>query len=202
MLKPVRELRYNAALQARVHSILRSVRDKELDASAALAELARAEANAPAHNRWLTAVLLGVAASGLAVLLGADSGAVMAAGVATSLGLLARQELGRRHVNMLALPLTAALIGAALGGIAIRFGWTQTPGLVLIVPSLMIIPGPHLINGLLDLIDNYLADEPGSVRAGDRNSRRQCAGDHLGHRADSFRSARCRAESSRPIIST
>jgi uncharacterized membrane protein YjjP (DUF1212 family) len=155
-LKPVRELRYNAALQARVHSILRSVRDKELDASAASAELARAEANAPAHNRWLTAVLLGVAASGLAVLLGADSGAVMAAGVATSLGLLARQELGRRHTIMLALPFTAALIGAALGGIAIRFGWTQTPGLVLIVPSLMIIPGPHLINGLLDLIDNFL----------------------------------------------
>jgi uncharacterized membrane protein YjjP (DUF1212 family) len=155
-LKPVRELRYNAALQARVHSILRSVRDKELDASAALAALASAEADAPAHNSWLTAVLLGVAASGLAVLIGADSGAVMVAGVATSLGLLARQEIGRRHVNMLAMPLTAALIGAALGGIAIRFGWTQTPGLVLIVPSLMLIPGPHLINGLLDLIDNYL----------------------------------------------
>ena len=29
-------------------------------------------------------------------------------------------------------------------------------GLVLIVPSLMLVPGPHLINGLLDLIDNYL----------------------------------------------
>ena len=57
---------------------------------------------------------------------------------------------------MLALPFIAALIGAALGGIAIRCGWTQTPGLALIVPSLMIIPGPHLINGLLDLIDNFL----------------------------------------------
>jgi uncharacterized membrane protein YjjP (DUF1212 family) len=155
-LKPVRELRYNAALQARVHSILRSVRDKELNAPAALAELARAEADTPAHNRWLTAALLGAAASGLAALLGADGGAMMVAGVATSLGLLARQELGRRHVKMLALPFIAALIGAALGGIAIRFGWTQTPGLVLIVPSLMIIPGPHLINSLLDLIDNFL----------------------------------------------
>ena len=154
--KPVRELRYNAALQARIHSILRSVRDKELDASAALAELAFAEANTPAHNRWLTAVLLGVAASGLAALLGADRGAVMVAGGSTSLGLLARQELGRRRHDYVALPFTAALIGAALGGMAIRFGWTQTPGLALIVPSLMIIPGPHLINGLLDLIDNYL----------------------------------------------
>jgi uncharacterized membrane protein YjjB (DUF3815 family) len=33
---------------------------------------------------------------------------------------------------------------------------TITPGLAVIVPSLMLVPGPHLINGLLDLIDNYL----------------------------------------------
>ena len=76
--------------------------------------------------------------------------------MATGLGLLARQELGRRHVSLLALPLTAAFVGAALGGLAIRLGWTRTPELVLIVPALMVVPGPHLINGLLDLIDNYL----------------------------------------------
>src|SRR5262245_65567296 len=54
------------------------------------------------------------------------------------------------------LPLTAAFIGALLGGIAIRLGWTRTPELVLAVPALMIVPGPHLINGLLDLIDNHV----------------------------------------------
>jgi uncharacterized membrane protein YjjB (DUF3815 family) len=35
-------------------------------------------------------------------------------------------------------------------------GWTRTPELSLIVPALMVVPGPHLINGLLDLIDNHL----------------------------------------------
>jgi uncharacterized membrane protein YjjB (DUF3815 family) len=54
------------------------------------------------------------------------------------------------------LPLTAGFIGAVLGGIAIRLGWTHTPGLVLIVPALMLVPGPHLINGLLDLVDNFI----------------------------------------------
>src|SRR5262245_31665460 len=54
------------------------------------------------------------------------------------------------------LPLTAAFIGALLGGIAIRLGWTDTPELVLVVPALMLVPGPHLINGLLDLIDNHV----------------------------------------------
>lgn len=156
LVKPVRELRYNAALQARVHSILRRARDGALSVSAATAELARAETDTPKHSRWLAIVVLGVAASALAALLGADVGAVFVVGVATALGLFARQELGRRHVALLALPFTAAFIGAVLGGIAIRLAWTQTPGLVLIVPSLMLIPGPHLINGLLDLIDNYV----------------------------------------------
>jgi uncharacterized membrane protein YjjB (DUF3815 family) len=101
-------------------------------------------------------LLLGVAAAGLAVLLGADAGAVTVAGVSTGIGLVARQELGRRHVNFLILPLTAAFIGATLGGLAFQLGWTRTPGLALIVPSLMLVPGAHLLNGLFDLIDNYL----------------------------------------------
>jgi uncharacterized membrane protein YjjB (DUF3815 family) len=88
--------------------------------------------------------------------LGGDLAAATVAGISTALGLLARRELGRRHFSLLILPLSAALIGAVLGGLAIRFGWTGTPGLAIVVPSLMIIPGPHLINGLLDLIDNYL----------------------------------------------
>src|SRR4029077_10188779 len=95
-------------------------------------------------------------AAGLAALLGADPGAIAVAGLSTGLGLVARQELGRRHFPLLILPLAAAFIGAVLGGLAIRLDWTQTPGLVLIVPSLMLVPGPHLINGLLDLIDNYV----------------------------------------------
>jgi uncharacterized membrane protein YjjB (DUF3815 family) len=78
------------------------------------------------------------------------------AGVAAGLGLLARQELGRRHFPLLALPLSAALLGAVLGGLAIRLGWTGSPELVLVVPALMVVPGPHLINGLLDLIDNHV----------------------------------------------
>ena len=155
-LEEVEELRYNAAVQARVHNILAEVRGGNLDAGAALADLRTVEASTPRHPRWLAILALGAAAAGLARLLGADLGAVAVAGLATGLGLLARQELARRRFSLLALPLTAALIGAVLGGLAIRLGWTRTPELVLVVPALMVVPGPHLINGLLDLIDNYV----------------------------------------------
>jgi uncharacterized membrane protein YjjP (DUF1212 family) len=152
----VRELRYNTAVQARVHEILELLRRGDLTPSAALALLRRIEAETPRHPRWLAVLAIGVAAAGLATLSGADAGAVAVAGLAAGLGLFARQELARRQFGLLALPLTAALIGAVLGGLAIRLGWTGSPGLVLIVPALVLVPGPHLINGLLDLIDNYL----------------------------------------------
>lgn len=153
---PVRELRYNAALQAGVHSILGRVQHGELELPVALDQLEHLEAETPPHPRWLSALLLGLAAASLAALLGADTGAMIVTGLATSLGLLVRQELGKRHFSLLTLPLAAGFVGASLGGVAIRLGWTNCPELVLIVPSLMLIPGPHLINGLLDLVDNYV----------------------------------------------
>jgi uncharacterized membrane protein YjjP (DUF1212 family) len=155
-LEPIRELRYNTAVQVRVHAILEAVCRGDLGPATALAALGEVEAETPRHSRWLAVLVLGVAAASLARLLGADPGAVAVAGVATGLGLLARQELGRWHFSFLTLPLTAAFLGAVLGGLAIQLRWTRTPDLVLIVPALMLVPGPHLINGLLDLIDNHL----------------------------------------------
>jgi uncharacterized membrane protein YjjP (DUF1212 family) len=153
---PVREFRYNNAVQARVHEILELVRLGKLEPATALAHLRTVEADTPRHSRWVAIVILGAAAASLAGILGADFGAVLIAGLATALGLLARQELGRRHFSLFALPLVAAFIGAVLGGLAIRLLWTGTPQLVLIVPALMLVPGPHLINGMLDLIDNHV----------------------------------------------
>jgi uncharacterized membrane protein YjjP (DUF1212 family) len=152
----VSELRFNAALQARVHSLLARLQRGELDAGEALAALTRLEVDTPRHPRWLAATLLGAAAASLARLLGADSGASLIDAIAVGLGYIVRQELARRRFSVLAMPFVAALIGAVLGGLAIRRGWTATPALALIVPSLILVPGPHIINGILDLVDNYV----------------------------------------------
>jgi uncharacterized membrane protein YjjP (DUF1212 family) len=152
----VRELRFNTAVQARVHEILGNVRRGEVELEEALCQLKRVEAGTPRHARWLVALLLGAAAASLARLLGADGGAAAATAIAAGVGLLARQELGRRRFSILAQPFVAGVIGALIGGGAIRAGWTSTPGLALIVPALVLVPGPHIINGLLDVVDNYI----------------------------------------------
>lgn len=154
--EPVAELRYNTALQSRVHAILEQVRRAEILPPAAHSLLQSVEGETPRHSRWLAVLLLGAAAVALAFILGADEGGAAAIGASTALGFAARQELGRRHASLLTLPFTAALIGALCGGLAFRLGWTRTPELAVMVPSLMLVPGPHFINGLLDLVDNHL----------------------------------------------
>jgi uncharacterized membrane protein YjjB (DUF3815 family) len=114
------------------------------------------EQDTPRHAAWLAVTLLGAAAASLASVLGADVGAIVVAGLAAGIGLIARKLLSRGHVTGLALPFVAALVGGVTGGIAVRQGWTTTPGLALIVPCLMLVPGPHLINGLFDLVENHL----------------------------------------------
>lgn len=156
LLRSVQELRLNAAVRTGIHEVLQSVRLRQIDVVEGLERLNRVVGETPRHSQWLVAVLLGGAACGFARLLAADGGAIAVAGVSTTIGLLVRQELNRRDVTLLALPLAAAFIGAAIGGIAIRLGWTQSPELVLIVPALMLVPGPHLLNGLFDLVDNHL----------------------------------------------
>jgi uncharacterized membrane protein YjjB (DUF3815 family) len=104
----------------------------------------------------VVAVLFGLAASAIAWLLRADTGAIVVSGVSSGVGLIARQELARRSVILFAQPFAAGLIGAMIGGLAIRLNWTATPGLCLIVPALMLVPGPHLINGVYDVLDNHL----------------------------------------------
>jgi uncharacterized membrane protein YjjP (DUF1212 family) len=155
-LEPVHELRYNMAVLARVRAVLEQVRCGEIEPAAALARLNSVEADTPRHSRWLAILVLTAGSAALSALLGSDAAAMVVVGVATGLGLWVRQELGRHHVSLLLLPLAAAFLGALVGGFAIRIGLTETPEHVLIVPALMLVPGPHLINGLLDLIDNHL----------------------------------------------
>ncbi len=155
-LRPIQEIRYNTAVLAQVHAILSQLRAGALAPTAAMARLERVETDTPRHAPWIAGGLLGAGAAALAGILGADLGAAAVAAISTGSGQWVRQWLRQFHFSLLALPLAAAFLAGVLGSLAIHAGWTQTPGLALIVPCLMLVPGPHLINGLLDLIDNYL----------------------------------------------
>jgi uncharacterized membrane protein YjjP (DUF1212 family) len=150
------ELRINVAVSAGALKVIDELCLDRIGLAEATKSLETLERLPPRHGRWGVAALFGLAASAIAWLLGADSGAVVVSGVSSSVGLIARQELARRPVILFAQPCAAGLIGAAIGGVAIRLGWTATPGFCLIVPALMLVPGPHLINSVYDLLDNHI----------------------------------------------
>ena len=158
------ELRINVAISAGTLHVIDQLRLNRLGLDEATRQLETLERLAPRHGRWVVAILFGLAASAVAWLLRADVGAIVVSGVSSAAGLIARQELARRSVILFAHPFVAGLIGAALGGLVIRQGWTETPGLSLIVPALMLVPGPHLINGVYDVLDNHV--QPGVCRLG------------------------------------
>lgn len=150
------EFRINIAIAAGVHRVLDELLARHVDVAEATLALELIEQRAARHNRWLLAAIFGLAAAALAALFRADVAAMGVIGVSSAAGLLFRQMLAKHHVMLFALPFSAALIGALFGGIVIRLGWTQTPGICLIVPALMLVPGPHLINALYDIVENHM----------------------------------------------
>jgi uncharacterized membrane protein YjjP (DUF1212 family) len=158
------ELRINVAVSAGALNVIDELCLDRIGLDEATKSLETLERFAPRHRRWLVAALFGLAGSAIAWLLRADWGAIVVSGLSSAVGLIARQELARRPVILFAHPFVAGLIGAALGGLAIRQDWTETPGLCLIVPALMLVPGPHLINGVYDVLENHV--QPGVCRLG------------------------------------
>jgi uncharacterized membrane protein YjjP (DUF1212 family) len=152
----VPEHRLNVAVNLETLGVIEAVSADRIGLDEATRRLEAAERALPQFGRLLLAVLFGVAASALAWVLRADWGAIAVSGVSAGVGLIARRALARRHVLLFAQPFTAALIGALLGGLVIRLGWTQTPGLCLIVPALMLVPGAHLLNSVNDMLDNHM----------------------------------------------
>jgi uncharacterized membrane protein YjjP (DUF1212 family) len=152
----VAELRINVAASAGALHVIDELCLDRISLDDATNRLAALEAHAPRHGRWVVAVLFGLAASAIAWLLRADAGAILVSGVSSALGLIARQALATRSVILFVHPFVAGLIGAGLGGLAIREGWTGTPGLCMVVPALMLVPGPHLINGVHDMLENHM----------------------------------------------
>jgi len=152
----VREHRLNVFVNAETSRVIDAICEDRVGLDEATRRLGAAERALPQFGSALLAVIFGLGASALAWLLRAEWAAIAVSGVSAGVGLMARRIIARRHLVLFAQPFTAALIGALLGGMVIRLGWTQTPGFCLLVPALMLVPGAHLINSVNDMLENHI----------------------------------------------
>jgi uncharacterized membrane protein YjjP (DUF1212 family) len=112
---------------------------------------------APPSPTWLFVLACGFGAAALAVLFGAQHpeayGLIFAS---ASGGALLRRALGRWSSNDFLQPFGAGLLAGVVGAFAVRLDISSSLRLVAVCPCMILVPGPHFLNGALDLLEGRI----------------------------------------------
>ena len=110
-------------------------------------------AERPPAPTWLFSLAAAVGAVGLAVIFGVQhlTAAALIFGSAAA-GAILRRALARYTTNLFVQPFTASLVAGVVGALAVRHDLSSSLRLVAVCPCMVLVPGPHFLNGMLDLI--------------------------------------------------
>ena len=98
------------------------------------------------------ALLAGAGAAALGVIFGVDHPAsLMLIALIASAGACLRRWLATLSRNLFVQPFCAALLAGIAGAIAVRLNLSSDQRLIAVCPCMILVPGPHLLNGALDL---------------------------------------------------
>ncbi len=140
---------------ARVAAAMREVDDLEAGAvtSHAAAKAIEKISRDPPAPTWLFALAAAAGAVALAVIFGVSHLAAAALIFVTAgVGAILRRRLARLSANPFVQPFCAALVAGFIGGIAVRYDLSSSLRLVAVCPCMILVPGPHILNGALDLV--------------------------------------------------
>ena len=115
-------------------------------------------ARLPPSPDWMFALAAAAGAAALAVIFGVDH--VFAATlifISAGLGAALRRALGRMSANLFLQPFAAALLAGVVGALAVRYDLSSSLRLVAVCPCMVLVPGPHFLNGALDLATGRVA---------------------------------------------
>jgi len=129
----------------------------QMDPGSALRELG-AIAKSPPVSVIRFAVMAGSGAAALAVIFGSAHwlSLVLIAISAGAGACLRRWVAGLTH-NAFVQPLSAALLAGIVGAIAARAELSSSLRLIAVCPCMVLVPGPHLLNGAIDLVRARIA---------------------------------------------
>ena len=144
----------------RVASAMRAVEDVasgRLAPDAAMKAIGKISQSPPAPT-WLFALAAAVGAVALAVIFGIRHfPAAILIFVSAGAGAILRRALGQISTNLFLQPFCAALLAGVIGAVAVRYDLSSSLRLVAVCPCMVLVPGPHFLNGALDLINGRIA---------------------------------------------
>jgi uncharacterized membrane protein YjjP (DUF1212 family) len=143
----------------RVASTMRAIEDIEagrLAPDAALKAIG-AISRAPPAPLWLFTLAAAAGAVALSVIFGVQHllPAVLIF-VSAAAGAILRRALARRSANLFIQQFSAALLAGVIGALAVRYQLSSSLRLVLVCPCMILMPGPHILNSALDLINGRI----------------------------------------------
>ncbi|MFO0998221.1 MAG: threonine/serine exporter family protein [Alphaproteobacteria bacterium] len=144
----------------RVASTMRAVEDMASGRLAPDAAMAAIDgiAQSPPAPTWLFALAAAAGSVALAVIFGVDHvSAALLIFLSAGAGAVLRRALGGLSANLFLQPFCAALLAGIIGALAVRYELSSSLRLVAVCPCMVLVPGPHLLNGALDLINGRIA---------------------------------------------
>jgi uncharacterized membrane protein YjjP (DUF1212 family) len=121
--------------------------------SPAAAEAINAISHAPPDPTWLFAIAAAAGAAALSVIFGvqhATSVVLIAASAAA--GAVLRRTVAKYSTNSLLQPFCAATLAGVVGALAVRYQLSSSLRLIAVCPCMILVPGPHVLNGMMDLV--------------------------------------------------
>src|SRR6267378_5513458 len=139
----------------RVASTMRAIEELgagRLAPAAAMESITKISKTPPAPT-WLFTLAAAAGAVALAVLFGVQHLAAAALiFVSAGAGAILRRSLARYSANLFLQPFCASLLAGLMGALAVRYKVSSSLRLVAVCPCMILVPGPHVLNGALDLI--------------------------------------------------
>jgi uncharacterized membrane protein YjjP (DUF1212 family) len=114
-------------------------------------------ASAPGAPTWLFTLAAGAGAVALSVIFGVEHPiAAVLIFVSAAVGAILRRAVARYSENAFIQPFCAALVAGVIGALAVRYQLSSSLRLVAVCPCMVLVPGPHVLNGALDLINGRM----------------------------------------------
>jgi uncharacterized membrane protein YjjP (DUF1212 family) len=140
-----------------VTAVIDQVCDGTLSAGAAQSVLERASRLPPASTPRFTC-FAAIGAASLGVIFGTlDATSLVLIAASAAIGALVRRWLSGVSSNPLIQPLCAAFIAGVVAAVASRFQLSVATTLVAFCPCMVLVPGPHILNGAIDLARTRIA---------------------------------------------
>jgi uncharacterized membrane protein YjjP (DUF1212 family) len=110
-------------------------------------------AEAPPAPTWLFTLAAVVGAVALSVIFGVRHlTAAALIFVSAAVGAILRRTLARYTTSLFLQPFGASFVAGVVGALAVRYDLSSSLRLVAVCPCMVLVPGPHFLNGMLDLI--------------------------------------------------